>query len=94
MDLVRTKRGTRYMLNLRTDSWAAARSGKKFFTSGDPGREDMGLDYFLLVGMDELAPETVEDLLSDGNEDNRITMDELRSSLRRLFEAGYVEEVQ
>ena len=52
-------------------------------------------DWIILAGLDEVQRNDVEDVISDADrfQSLNLTRDNLRQSIRRLFEAGYIQEV-
>ncbi len=79
MDIVRTSKGVKYASHLLD-------KGK--------GRRDW-VDWFVLAGLDIDFPQSTEEVLEEVTEGSSdITEDETRQSIRRLFEAGYIEEAR
>ncbi len=89
MLLVRTTKGTNYIMG--------GVSSKAFagYKSKDRDKRDYFIDWYLLAGMSD-QPHDVESLLEDLEEsdfrEEGYDREDLKQGIRRLFEAGYIEE--
>ena len=83
MDVIRTQKGTDYVNSLITSK-----------SSYDSLTKTQRHDWVVLSGFREGVEDSVEEIIIDNeNETWGVTNDGLRRSIRRLFEAGYLEEV-
>jgi len=79
MLIVRTREGTHYL--------------KDKVYSLD--REIRWPDWYVLAGIDEADPTDVDSLISDADTSyETISREQIKSAIRRLFEAGYIEQVE